>query len=148
MGGILVRAYAERHGVPEGSRAVMLAPPHGGSELADHFRDIRPIRWWCGPALREMGTNPDSVPRTLGPLQLETGIIAGTRNFFPPFASRFDGPSDGIVALWSTRIEGVADHLIVPRGHTFIMRAPDVIDQTLHFLRHGRFGHPEPDLVS
>ncbi len=141
MGGVLVRAYAEAGEVPEGARAVMLAPPHGGSELADRFRDTPLFRRVCGPALLELGTGPDSVCRSLGTLPPETGVIAGDRNPFPFFARHFGGPADGIVAVWSTKAAGFADHLVVPHGHTFLMRAPDVIRQTLHFLRLGRFDH-------
>lgn len=142
MGGVLVRAYAEAAELPDGARAVMLAPPHGGSELADRFRDTALFRRICGPAFLDMGTGPEGACQSLGALALEAGIIAGDRNVFPFFGRHFEGPTDGIVAVWSTKASGFADHLVVPHGHTFLMRSPDVIRQTLHFLRHGRFDHP------
>jgi hypothetical protein len=39
----------------------------------------------------------------------------------------------------ATRVEGMADHLVVHATHALMMRNPVVIGQTLHFLRHGRF---------
>jgi hypothetical protein len=141
LGGILVRHWAGRHPLPAGSRAVMLAPPHGGSEAADRLRHVPPLRWWCGPAMDELGTGAESVPARLGPITLETGVIAGSRNYLPFFERFYDGDSDGIVAVERARVAGMADFVVVPRGHTFIMRAPETARQTLHFLRHGRFDH-------
>lgn len=144
LGGILVRHWAARHALPAGSRAVMLAPPHGGSEAADRLRHVRPVRWWCGPTLDELGTGAESVPGGLGPLAIETGVIAGDRNYFPLFGRLYDGASDGLVAVERARVAGMADFVVVPRGHTFIMQAPETARQTLHFLRHGRFDHGVP----
>ncbi|NNF56773.1 MAG: alpha/beta fold hydrolase [Rhodothermaceae bacterium] len=139
LGGILVRWFAEHHSVPEGSRAVMIAPPHGGSELADWARTTWPIPWYCGPALHELGTGPESTPQALGPVELETGVIAGDRSWHPLPSRFFDGTSDGTVPVERTKVDGMTDFLVVPRTHTLIMRAPEVVQQTLHFLRHGRF---------
>ena len=141
LGGILVRHWAERHAVPEGARAVMIAPPHGGSEAADFFRSFLPLRWWSGPALEELGTHTEAVPARLGPVALETGVIAGDRNYYPFFGRLYEGAADGLVAVARARVEGMADFVVVPHGHTFIARAPEVIRQTLHFLRYGRFDH-------
>ncbi len=139
LGGILVRAYAARHGLPAGSRAVMLAPPNRGSAAADLVRDRWPFRWWCGPALRELGLGPESVPLALPPAGFEAGVIAGSRVIFPWFNRAHGGPNDGTVAVERARLDGMADFLVLPLGHTFPMRSAAVARHTLHFLRHGRF---------
>ncbi|HLA64342.1 MAG TPA: alpha/beta fold hydrolase, partial [Rhodothermales bacterium] len=109
LGGVLVRWYAAHVGLPEGSRAVMIAPPHGGSEMADRVRRVWPVRQWTGPALLELGTDEASVPRGLGPLRgFEAGVIAGTRPRHP-FNRVFAGPNDGIVSVASVCVEGAAD---------------------------------------
>ena len=54
-----------------------------------------------------------------------------------------DGESDGRVSLASARLEGMTDFIVVPRGHAFIMRAPEVAEQTIAFLRRGRFDRIE-----
>ena len=144
LGGILVRYFAEHNPVPEHSRAVMIAPPNQGSELVNIFRDLPPLHWFCGPSFGQLGVDDDSVPNRLGPMQLETGVIAGDRNLFPGFARHFDGPSDGIVAVERTKVAGMKDWTIVPHGHTFIMNASETIHQTLHFLRDGQFDHNTP----
>lgn len=139
LGGILLRYFAEHHSPPENSRAVMIAPPNQGSELVDFFRELPPLHWFCGPAFGELSTDDDSAPNRLGPVGIETGVIAGERNLFPGFARHFDGPSDGIVAVERTKVAGMKDWTIVPHGHTFIMNTPTTIRQTLCFLKDGRF---------
>lgn len=139
LGGILLRQYIENHPTPNPSRAVMIAPPNQGSELVNHFRDLPPLHWFCGPAFGELSVDKDSIPNQLGAVELETGVIAGDKNLFPGFGKHFDGPSDGIVAVERTKVAGMNDWTIVPHGHTFIMNAKDTIQQALYFLEHGRF---------
>jgi len=38
----------------------------------------------------------------------------------------------------------MADFLVLPYSHPFIMNATEVIEQTLQFLRGGRFGARRP----
>jgi pimeloyl-ACP methyl ester carboxylesterase len=145
LGGVLTRAYAARrfdmgHRLAEGSRAVMLAPPHGGSEVADVVMGIPPIRAYFGPALDELGTDAASVPLDLGPMRgIEAGIIAGDRNVYPILGRALPGPGDGSVAVERTRVDGIADWMLVHRTHALIPFAPDVTDATLRFLETGRF---------
>ena len=144
MGGILVRALAARQPLPEGTRVVMIAPPNAGSEAADRVRAWPGFRRVCGPALRELGTGPESVPRALGPVTFEAGVVAGDADWYPWSRWFFgDEPSDGTVPIHRTRVDGLRDAVVVPRGHAFIMRAPETVRQTLHFLRHGRFDHAD-----
>lgn len=145
LGGVLVRAFAaqradEGRPLPAGSRAVMLAPPHAGSEVADALRSVQPFRFLFGPALQELGTDDMSVPIGLGPCRgIETGVIAGTRAL-SPFRRHFSGPHDGLVSVASAHApDGLIDRLVVDRTHTFLMAAPDVVRQSVHFLRTGAF---------
>jgi pimeloyl-ACP methyl ester carboxylesterase len=142
LGGMLVRHYAAHVGLPAGTRAVTIAPPHRGSELADRMAHVRLVRWYCGPVLTELGTGPDGAAEGLGPLpELEVGVIAGGRGGWPFFRHLFDGPSDGTVAVERARVVGMTDFVVVPAGHSFITERRETIRQTLHFLRYGRFDH-------
>ncbi len=49
------------------------------------------------------------------------------------------GPNDGTVSVESARVQGMTDFVAVRASHTFIMRNPQAIRQTLTFLRTGRF---------
>ena len=147
LGGVLVRALAaERFDadapLPTGSRAVMLAPPHGGSAVADLVAGWPPVRAVLGPALSELGTDGASVPLGLGPVRgLEAGVIAGDRAVLP-FARVLEGANDGLVSVESAFApDGLADTLLVRAGHTLPMASPEIMRQTVHFLEHGRFDH-------
>ena len=143
LGGILVRAYAERYGLPDGSRVVMLAPPNAGSAVADAVRGLLPFQMWCGPALEELGTGADSVPLQLGTADFEVGVIAGDRRVYPFFDRLHGSAHDGLVSVDCARLDGMDDFTVVRSGHALIMRNRAVARETLHFLRHGRFRNGE-----
>ena len=72
----------------------------------------------------------------------EVGVVAGdvARGLGRLFA-RFDGDSDGTVALEETRLPGIADHCVVHDSHTGLVFSRAAAAQAAHFLRHGRFEH-------
>jgi pimeloyl-ACP methyl ester carboxylesterase len=123
---------------PEGriGRVVMLAPPLGGSEVADRLSRLPPYRWIMGPAAMELTTST----RRLEPPAYELGVIAGTAGWAYPLGTLvLPKPHDGRVAVSRTRIPGLADHVTVPAAHSFIMARPDVQHHTVQFLRTGHF---------
>jgi alpha-beta hydrolase superfamily lysophospholipase len=139
LGGILVRKYFQDRSVEEAQRVVMIAPPNQGSEVTDQYRD----EWWyqfaTGPAGQQLGTDEDSVPLSLSPIDLEIGIIAGTNSSDPWFNKVFAGDHDGKVSVSSTKLAEMRDFLLVDSGHTFIMNSDKVIEQIKAFLRDGKF---------
>lgn len=148
LGGVLVRAFAADRAdagrpLPAGSRAVMLAPPHAGSEVADALRGRFPFSATLGPALGELGTDNESVPQGLGPVRgIEAGVIAGTRSLVP-FGRLFGGPHDGLVSVASAHApDGLADRAVVPKTHALLMMSPTVIRLTIRFLWTGQFAAP------
>jgi triacylglycerol lipase len=137
LGGIIVRRFLATHALPNLGRVVMLAPPNGGSEVADVMqRWLKPVK-----ALRELGTDSSSTPRTLPPAHFALGVIAGSRSHLPLFSHwMHDVPNDGVVSVERTKLEGMKDFVVLHRTHTFLPWAPDAIDQAFRFIEEGRFG--------
>lgn len=143
MGGLVARALLTRHRPAHLGRVVMLGPPNGGSEIADALHRFALYRRVFGPAGAELVTRRDPAPSSLfGPVDYPLGVIAGRRSLYP-LASLLllPGPNDGRVAVARTRLEGMADHVVLPVAHPTMMWNRQVIAQTLHFLSEGRFRH-------
>jgi len=139
MGGILLRQYAHEKGTARINRAVMLGPPNQGSETVDELGDLWMFELINGPAGRELSTAPDSVPNSLGPVEFELGVIAGTVSFNPLFSYWLQGDDDGKVSVTRARVEGMNAFRTVAENHTFIMSGEVVLDETVHFLAQGSF---------
>ena len=139
MGGILLRYWLSIDTVPGLGRVVMLGPPNHGSELVDKLQGVPGYSWLNGPAGYQLGTTPESLPQTLGAATFELGIIAGSFSFNPVYSSMIPGDDDGKVSVTSAKLAGMQDFVVLKRSHSWMMRADDVIYQTLYFLRHGLF---------
>ena len=150
MGGILLRYYLSRHSIPELGRVVMLSPPNQGSAAADALLENPVYVWFNGPAGLQLGTGPDGIAASLGPVGFPLGIITGNRAaFFDSWLSdMIPGEDDGKVSVARAKVEGMTDFLVLPYSHSFIMEEEEVIAQTLHFLRHGMFQRDDATLPS
>lgn len=139
LGGILVRSYLSRHTLPNLGRVVMLGPPNRGSELVDKLGSF----WWFkkinGPAGNELGTDSNSTPNQLGPVNYCVGVIAGDRSINWINSLLIPGSDDGKVSVERTKLAGMADHIVIHATHPFLMRNQTAIRQAIQFLRAGRF---------
>lgn len=142
MGGILIRFYLEKEELGNLGRVVMLAPPNTGSELVDQLSRFELFSIINGPAGKQLGTGADSLPKSLGPVNYEVGIIAGNKSINVLSSALIPGEDDGKVSTQSAQVAGMSDFIILPYSHTFMMNRPVVIDQTIHFLNNGCFQHP------
>jgi triacylglycerol lipase len=139
LGGILVRSYVARHSITNLGRVVMLGPPNQGSEVVDKLGS-----WWIfkklnGPAGNELSTDQNSTPHQLGPASFSVGVIAGDRSINWINSVLIPGRDDGKVSVKRTKLEGMADHIVIHATHPFLMRNRTAIQQTIYFLRTSRF---------
>lgn len=139
MGGILIRYYLSIKRIEKLGRVVMLAPPNQGSEIVDKLGAWELFKYMNGPAGLQLGTNCDSLPNSLGPLNFQAGIIAGDKPINPFLSQLIPGANDGKVSVTRSRIEGMQDFIVVPYSHTFIMQRSYVIYQSLYFIQQGSF---------
>lgn len=140
LGGLVTRAYLTRHRPDRLGRVVLLATPNHGSEVADALRRLPPYRWIAGPVGQELGTDQAAVAELFGPVDYPCGVLAGDVSLDPIGNFVLPRPHDGKVSVESTRLAGMADHRVVHAGHTFFPVDDRVIEDTVRFLREGRFG--------
>ncbi|MGB5158200.1 esterase/lipase family protein [Desulfobacterium sp. N47] len=140
IGGILLRYYlAHNNKVPRLGRVVMLSPPNSGSEVVDKLRDICLFKWINGPAGEQLGTGPDSLPKSLGAVDYEVGIITGDKTINPLLSLLIPGENDGKVSVESAKLCGMKDFLVVHKTHPFIMNDKKVLCQITAFINNGIF---------
>lgn len=122
-------------------RMVCLGSPLRGSGAAAGL-----MRWPLSTLMlgRSAGLLREGLPCWQG--RTEVGVIAGrVAHGLGMLFGQFDGDSDGTVAVEETRLDGAADHVVAATSHSGMLFSAEVADQTLAFLRHGRFEQSESD---
>ena len=142
LGGIVLRGLLADDAPDNLGRIVMLAPPNHVSEIVDALGDTFLFRAVFGQTAVALGTSAASLPNTLPVPTAEFGVIAGTRSWNPIGSLLIPGDDDGAVSIESTKLEGMVDHTVVPRTHTFVMNDQRVAEAVVWFLRSGRFVNP------
>mgnify|MGYP001826332048 CR=1 FL=1 len=143
LGGIILRQYLEDHDLPNLGRVVMLAPPSRGSEVPDKLGKTFLYKWINGPAGNQLGTGAEGLPLRLKAPDFELGVIAGDRSINPILSLLIPGPDDGKVSLARVKPATYSDYVQLHVTHACMMWNRDVLNQTLHFLEHGKFNHEE-----
>lgn len=139
MGGILLRYAHQAEPIHDLGRVVMLGPPNQGSEVVDRMREIPGAEIFSGEAGLQLGTDDESIPASLGPVDFELGIIAGVGSINPWMSAILPDYDDGKVTVDSTRVVGMADFMIVDSSHHYLMNSDTVIKNTVAFLNTGSF---------
>ncbi len=141
LGGLISRSYLDRQPLDNLGKVVLIGTPNHGSELVDRFGDLWLFKVIMGPTAEALGTDAKSLPHRIGPPYYPLGIIAGNRSINPLTRPWINGASDGVVAVESTKVKGMADFLEIKTTHAFMRYDPRVADAILHFLDVGTFLH-------
>jgi pimeloyl-ACP methyl ester carboxylesterase len=140
MGGLLARVYLARYRPKRLGRVVMLGTPNGGSEIADRLKNFGAYRAFFGPAGQQLGTQRDAdIDALLPRIDYPVGVIAGNRSIYPITSALLPKPHDGRVSVENTRLDGMADHVVIGASHPWLVRNGEAIAQTIAFLGDGRF---------
>lgn len=142
MGGLLARVYLTGHRPKRLGRVVMLGTPNSGSEIADHLKNSIAYRAFFGPAGQQLVTQRNAATSAmLPPVDYPVGIIAGNRSIYPAASAFLPKPHDGRVSVANTRLDGMTDHIVIRTSHPWLVRNGEAIEQTIAFLKDGRFTH-------
>ncbi len=143
LGGLITRAYLQNNldkiGQERLGEVVLMGTPNKGSELADHFNDS----WLmdiAGGITQAMMTGDNSLGNSLGELEVNFGVIAGTESSSLT-NDKFTGPNDGLVSVESTKLKNMSDFITIKVNHAQMRYNEEVAEQTIHFLRKGVFKH-------
>jgi pimeloyl-ACP methyl ester carboxylesterase len=141
MGGLIIEELLQHHKFGNLGRVVMIGTPHFGSELANALQNKSWYQRLFGPAGQQLTTHARenwADYRADYPL----GSIAGTTQpFYWPANKYFTGDHDGRVAVSSTKVPGMADHICLPFDHTALPFMPKTSHQVSTFLEKGAFDH-------
>jgi|TARA_B110000977_G_scaffold16205_1_gene19866 pimeloyl-ACP methyl ester carboxylesterase len=148
LGGILVRQYMVNHKSVDIARVVMLGPPNKGSEVVDKLKSIMGFKLINGPAGMQLGTAVTDVPKSLGPVNFELGVIAGSKSINLLLSAFLPNPDDGKVSVESTKVVGMCGFIVLPTTHAFMMKNKQVITEVIHFLKQGKFESQTASLLS
>ena len=144
MGGVLVRQVFERDPDPRPGRLIAIGSPLAGCWVGWRFAQLNP---WFGPLLTGR-TVAEWAARPVDPVWHGTrdfGVIAGTFRFgvgaiFPSHPN----PTDGVILLEETRLQGLRDHLTIRLNHFGMLFSRRCAAQIARFLATGAFRHAKP----
>ena len=138
LGGLIALEALRREPQLPVTRLVCLGSPLRGSGAARGLASHA----WSAPVLGRSGRllqQGFECWQGNTPVGMVAGNVAhGIGRWF----TRFDGDSDGTVAVEETRLPGLADHCVIPSSHSGLVFSAEASRQAAHFLREGRFRHP------
>jgi pimeloyl-ACP methyl ester carboxylesterase len=135
LGGVLILDMLNRHPEIAAASTVLLGAPVRGSFTGRRLGLAGVGRWMMGDS--GVLWNERAVKwQRKAPL----GVIAGTARMGLGVAlGRLPGPSDGVVCVSETAVEGMTAQALVPLGHSLLIVSGRVAKMVARFLAAGRF---------
>ena len=144
LGGVVLLRYFDLHPSLTRGRVILLGSPVNGSQVALRLSKHWYSRWLIGRSANEglLGSAP------VWNSWRDIGIIAGT---MPMGVGLVTGllplPHDGTVTVNETVLHGATDFITLPVTHTGLLYSLKVAQQTITFLRAGKFGDETGDFL-
>ena len=136
LGGLVILEALHRQPETAVGRVVLLGTPVRGCYAGRRLARYPGARWFLGKSKdlwREGRTARWTRPEALG-------VIAGT---LPLGLGRLFGPlpgaNDGVVSVEETEVEGMAERVALPIGHSTMLISARVAAQAAAFLSDGKF---------
>jgi len=134
LGGLVAVETLNRYQALPPGRLVCLGSPLAGSAAARGLK-ARGLGFVSGHSGALLRGGLITLPG-----QREIGVIAGSRAVgMGRFFGQLEGPNDGTVAVWETRLPGLSGHVVVPASHSGLTFSSQVADLTAAYLKTGRF---------
>ncbi|HEV3272157.1 MAG TPA: alpha/beta hydrolase [Candidatus Methylacidiphilales bacterium] len=141
MGGVLIRHVFEHNPDPRPGRLIAIGSPLLDCWIGHRFHRIHPRigRWLVGRTVADHISRPhDPVWRGAR----DFGVLAGTYRFgIGALFKSLPRPSDGVVLLDETRLQGLRDHATFRLNHFGMLFSTRCCAQIARFLATGRFAH-------
>jgi len=135
LGGLVLRHLPALTDQIPATRMLTLATPHQGSSVVRRL-SAGPGRWLFGKSLDAglLGGLP------VWPAHWELGSLAGTQAAgVGCLLKLLDEPCDGTITVAETLLDGMRDHICLPRSHANMLFCPEVAAQVQCFLNRGCF---------
>lgn len=136
LGGLVIEECLRAWPELQPFACVYVAVPHRGAVLCDLRKHWWPFPWIMGTGAALQLSLGDPLHQRPIPHLEQSGAVVGDRG---DGNASIPGRDDGTVGVAEAALEGAADTVVLPNGHTSIASAPLTIRQVLHFLRHRRF---------
>ncbi len=131
MGGVMSRQYIEARGTDNVAAVITLGTPHQGAKIAKYIRNIGLDEF----VLR--GSAPYLMPRRVDwQHDVRLYSLAGQLSLgvLPIILQGTERPSDGVVLVDETRVDGMWEHKVVNHTHESMLVSKDVADWVIEIL--------------
>ena len=135
LGGVLVLEMLNRHPEVPAASAVLLGAPVRGCFAGRRLGLVRLGSWMLGASAPLWEERAAAWTRAAA-----LGVIAGTLPAGLGRAlGRLPGPSDGVVRVSETAVDGMTAQALVRRGHSGLIVSARVAELVGRFIAQGRF---------
>jgi len=137
LGGLIAMQALQRQPGLMSGRVVCLGSPLRGSAMARSIASVPGGGFIVGKHIDILRTGLECWDGTQ-----DVGSVAGRLPIGLGFAiGGLSSPHDGTVSVAETELPGLTDHCVTAATHTGLLFSAEAAEQTVAFLRHGRFTH-------